>query len=173
MGNPMDAGHDPRLDQRRIVVVGPCASGKTTLVAGLRRLGYEALVCGQEHSDVATLWRHSDPDLVIALEIDLATLRRRRGEEWPEWLYALQRRRLRDAAAAAALTLDTGRLGEAAVLDCVAAWLQGPPADGDRDRGGGCPPPSGPRVVAGKTVTERGIGAKSVGGEAATGSLDR
>lgn len=108
----------------RVVVVGPCGSGKSTLVDGLRRLGVPATVCGQEHSEIATLWRHSDPDLVVALEVDLPTLRRRRGEEWPEWLYLLQRRRLRAAAAAADLLLDTSVLDEEAVLGCVTALLQ-------------------------------------------------
>ncbi len=106
-----------------MVVVGPCASGKTTLVAGLRRLGYRATVCGQEHSDIPTLWQHSAPDLVVALDIDLATLRRRRGEEWPEWLYLIQRRRLRGATAAADVRVDTSVLDEAEVLRRVVADL--------------------------------------------------
>lgn len=111
-------------DRPRVVVVGPCGSGKSTLVDGLRRLGVPATVCGQEHSEIATLWRHSDPDLVVALEVDLPTLRRRRGEEWPEWLYLVQRRRLRSAAAAADLLLDTSVLDEEAVLRRVTALLR-------------------------------------------------
>ncbi len=106
-----------------VVVVGPCASGKTTLVAGLRRLGYRAAVCGQEHSEIPTLWRHSAPDLVVALDVDLATLRRRRGEEWPEWLYLVQQRRLRAAMAAAAVRVNTSFLDEEAVLRRVVAGL--------------------------------------------------
>ncbi len=108
----------------RIVVVGPCASGKSTLVDGLRRLGFRATVCGQEHSEIPTLWRHSDPDVVVALDVDLATVRRRRGEEWPEWLYLLQRRRLRCATEAASVRVDTSRLDQEAVLDRVAAQLR-------------------------------------------------
>lgn len=109
--------------KRLVVVVGPCASGKSTLVAGLRRLGYDAVVCGQEHSDIPTLWRHVDPDLVVALDIDLPTLRSRRDDAWPEWLLLLQRRRLANAAAAAHLRLDTSRLDAADVLTRVAARL--------------------------------------------------
>lgn len=115
---------EPGMVLPRVVVVGSCGSGKSTLVTGLRRLGYEAAVCGQEHSEIPTLWRRSAPDVVIALEIDLPTLRRRRGESWPEWLYAVQRRRLRQAAAAADLRLDTARLGREAVLARVAALLR-------------------------------------------------
>lgn len=112
------------LDQRLVVVVGPCASGKSTLVAGLRRLGYRAMVCGQEHSEIPTLWRHAAPDVVVALEVDLPTLRRRRGEEWPEWLYRVQRDRLRAATAAADLRLDTSTLDRDAVLARVTAGLE-------------------------------------------------
>jgi len=109
-----------------VVVVGPCASGKSTLVAGLRRLGYDALVCGQEHSEIPTLWRHANPDLVVALDVDLPTLRRRRDVAWPEWLYRVQRRRLEQAIAAATVRVDTSRLDAEAVLRQVAAGLAAP-----------------------------------------------
>lgn len=113
-------------DPRRIVVVGPCASGKSTLVSSLRRLGYRAMVSGQEHSEIPTLWRHAAPDIVVALDVDLSTLRRRRGEEWPEWLYRLQRSRLRGAVAAADLRIDTSTLGPDPVLRRVTEWLERP-----------------------------------------------
>ena len=111
-------------DRRRIVVVGPCASGKSTLVEGLRRLGYRAMVSGQEHSEIPTLWRHAEPDIVVALDVDLPALRRRRGEEWPEWLYRLQRKRLWGAVAAADLRVDTSALGPDPILQRVAEWLE-------------------------------------------------
>ena len=120
----MDASVDGIPDSPRVVVVGPCASGKSTLVTGLRRLGYRAMVCGQEHSEIPSLWRHTDPDIVVALEVDLPTIRRRRGEEWPEWLYLVQRRRLREATAAADLRLNTSTLDQDAVLRRVAAQLR-------------------------------------------------
>jgi len=119
----MDASPAGLPERPRVVVVGPCGSGKTTLVEGLRRLGFAASACGQEHSEIPTLWRHGDPDVVVALEVDLPTLRRRRGEEWPEWLFQTQRRRLRDATAAATLRLDTSDLDQDAVLRRVAALL--------------------------------------------------
>jgi adenylate kinase family enzyme len=108
----------------RIVVVGPCASGKTTLARGLRGLGFDAEVCGQEHSDISSLWRHTAPDVVIALAVDLATIRARRGDDWPEWLYRLQNDRLRDARRAARIQLDTSRLDAAATLAAAAAELR-------------------------------------------------
>jgi hypothetical protein len=106
-----------------VVVVGPCASGKTTLATGLQRLGYDAIVCGQEHSDIPTLWRHPGPGFVVALQVDLPALRRRRDDSWPEWLYLVQQRRLRAAAAAAALRVDTSTLDPDSVLRHVAAHL--------------------------------------------------
>ena len=120
----MDTSAEGLPDSPRVVVVGPCASGKSTLVTGLRRLGFRAMVCGQEHSEIPSLWRHTDPDVVVALEVDLPTIRRRRGEEWPEWLYLVQRRRLREATAAADLRLNTSTLDQDAVLRRVAAQLR-------------------------------------------------
>ena len=107
----------------RIVVVGPCASGKTTLVRGLRRLGYDAAVCGQEHSDIPTLWRHTGPDIVIALHAELATIRQRRGSAWPEGRYHRQNERLASAREAASIRIDTSRLDRDAALDWAASQL--------------------------------------------------
>jgi hypothetical protein len=109
----------------RIVVVGPCASGKSTLVSGLRANGYDARAAGQEHSEIPTLWRHlGEPDYVIALAVDLPTIRRRRGDrQWPAWLYALQQRRLRQAVAAASLVIDTTEHDAGGVLDEALAGL--------------------------------------------------
>ena len=78
----------------KIVVVGPCAAGKSTLVAALRALGYDAHVSGQEHSEIATLWQRSQPDVLIALDVDITAVRDRRGGPWPEWLHDLQVRHI-------------------------------------------------------------------------------
>lgn len=105
-----------RTERGGVVVVGPCASGKTTLVHGLRSLGYSATVCGQEHSEIRYLWRRTEPTVVIALDVDLATVRRRRGADWPEAIFERQQRRLVEARAAADLVLDVSGLSESAVL---------------------------------------------------------
>jgi hypothetical protein len=108
----------------KIVVVGPCASGKSTLAAGLRRMGFDAVPVGQEHSDIPSLWRHADPDIVVALAADLDAIRLRRDEAaWPEWLYDVQQRRLRDAREAAAFRIDTTGLDPQAILQRVADFL--------------------------------------------------
>ena len=117
------SGEATAADRRRIVVVGPCASGKTTLVTRLQALGYDALVSGQEHSAVRDLWRRTGPDVVIALDVDLATIRRRRSPEWPEQIYRAQRLRLERAFAAANLIIDTNAHDEDAVAGLVMAWL--------------------------------------------------
>ena len=53
----------------RVVLVGICGSGKTTLAQGLRRLGYEVKECGQEHSEVPYMWQViSRPDVLIYLD---------------------------------------------------------------------------------------------------------
>ncbi len=106
----------------RVVVVGPCASGKSTLVRQLRALGYDATACGQEHSEIPTLWRHADPDLLIALRVDLATVRQRRGADWPERLHEIQKQRLASAFAAADLVLDSAAL-DAEALQAAAVDL--------------------------------------------------
>ena len=113
-------------ESRKIVVVGPCAAGKSTLVTALRALGYDAHVSGQEHSEIATLWQHSDPDVLIALEVEIRAVRGRRGGSWPEWLHDVQVRRLAEASRAANLIIDTTGLTPESVVDRVVAYLQRP-----------------------------------------------
>jgi hypothetical protein len=108
----------------KIAVVGPCASGKSTLVEGLRGLGFNAYVCGQEHSEIATLWRHGHPHVVILLDVDLETIRRRRGAEWPADLFAKQQRRLESARAAADLVFDARALSPSEILAVAMAMLE-------------------------------------------------
>ncbi len=113
-------------ESRKIVVVGPCAAGKSTLVTALRALGYDAHVSGQEHSAIATLWQHSQPDVLIALDADITAVRSRRGGSWPEWLHDLQVQRLADASRAADLAIDTTTLSPQTVVDRVVAYLEQP-----------------------------------------------
>src|SRR4051812_45529414 len=105
----------------RIVVVGPCASGKTTLVENLKARGFEAAVCGQEHSEISDFWAHTEPDIVVALQVDLETIRERRGRDWPESIYLAQLERLGDAFAHATVTIDTATISPAKALQLVEA----------------------------------------------------
>jgi hypothetical protein len=94
-------------DSPRVVVVGPCASGKSTLVENLRAAGIDARVSGQEHSAIRDLWRRLEPDLLVYLDVDLDTIRLRRSPHWPEQLYVLQHTRLHGARETADLVIDT------------------------------------------------------------------
>lgn len=107
-----------------IVVVGPCASGKSTLAARLVELGYRTRVVSQEHSDIGRLWQRHDPSLVIGLQASLATVRSRRGRSWSAAVYERQQRRLQPAMAAAAIVLDTGELSPMATLAAAAAAIR-------------------------------------------------
>lgn len=102
------------LDQARsilVVVVGPCGSGKSTLVARLQAEGYDAHVVAQEHSGVPDLWKHgSAPDALIFLDASPRTITVRRANDFPSWLYQKQLRRLDSARTHATLYLSTDRL---------------------------------------------------------------
>lgn len=111
-------------DHRRIVVIGPCASGKTTLTTRLKALGYDARACGQEHSEITELWQHLEPDILIGLRIDLATLRHRRSAGWSDRLYARQLERLRSGYDHADLVIDADRNDQESVLETTLRWLR-------------------------------------------------
>lgn len=122
---PGDAGPEEYMAPRGdVVIVGTCASGKTTLAEELRRLGYPARVVAQEHSDIAGLWRRHGPALVIGLEAPLETVRRRRGSTWSAAVYDRQRQRLRPAMDHAAVIIDTGRASPMATLAAATAALR-------------------------------------------------
>ena len=65
-----------------ILIVGVCASGKTTLGQGLRSLGYKVRTFAQEHSASRRLWQRLDPDYLIVLECSYETVRRRKQVTW-------------------------------------------------------------------------------------------
>jgi shikimate kinase len=83
----------------RIVVVGPCAAGKTTLVVRLQRKRYNIRSCAQEHSHVSRLWkRYCRADVLVYLDADLDTISRRQNRsDWTQARLDEQHRRLADA----------------------------------------------------------------------------
>ena len=96
-----------------IVIVGPCASGKTTLVRGLWARGYSgARVVAQEHSGVIDLWKmRGQPDVLIYLDAQLDTIAaRQRRTDWTHDYLAEQLRRLSSAWTACDLYLPTDDL---------------------------------------------------------------
>ncbi|MBX3051269.1 MAG: hypothetical protein KF753_07350 [Caldilineaceae bacterium] len=108
-----------------IKVVGVSASGKSTLVARLREVGYNARPASQEHSETPDMWRRiRPPALLIYLEIDLITQRERRADvSWdPAWL-ATETARLAHARQHADLILNTQGMEAAQVFTQVLTWL--------------------------------------------------
>ncbi len=107
-----------------VVVVGPCGSGKSTLVARLQTAGYEARAVAQEHSRIPELWKHGgEPDALIYLDASPSTITRRRQNDFPEWLYAKQVRRLMSAREHATLYLHTDNLAAVVVQQRVLEHL--------------------------------------------------
>ena len=108
----------------RVVVIGPCASGKSTLAEGLRVRGVVALSVAQEHTVVAELYRHARPDVLVYLDVSYGEAARRRVISWgPERLEA-QRRAMAPARAAADLVIHTDGLTPADVLGRVLRHLE-------------------------------------------------
>lgn len=101
----------------KIAVVGPCASGKSTLVTRLLENGYDAHAIAQEHSAVRDLWKSRKPDLLIALDVSLEVVRQRRSPDWLEAVYERQHKRLQNAYAAADIIIDTAEHDADAVYE--------------------------------------------------------
>jgi len=107
-----------------IGVVGPCAAGKTTLVHGLKTLGYRAKPIAQEHSYVPTMWqRLTHPDLLIYLDVSYPLTIERRKLDWTFHEYSEQLFRLRHAQEFADLIIFTDNLTTGEVLDCAVSFI--------------------------------------------------
>ena len=123
----------------RVVVVGPDAAGKSTLVERLRERGYNARSCAQEHSYVPDMWRRvSNPDFLVFLDVQLETTARRRAIDWGQERVDAQQARLAHARAHCDLYLPTDDLTLVEVVERVRVALNaagiGP---GLKDQGNG------------------------------------
>lgn len=109
-----------------IKVVGMSASGKSTLVKGLRQAGYNARPISQEHSYVATLWQqfgltHS----LIYLHTTLPVQQQRRPDvTWTEAEFKAEEQRLAHAVEHADLSIDTTTMTPDTVLRIALAFLE-------------------------------------------------
>ncbi|MCA1899985.1 MAG: AAA family ATPase [Chloroflexi bacterium] len=100
-----------------IGVVGPCGSGKSTLIAGLEKRGYRCRHIAQEHSYVKTMWRVvAKPDILIYLECSFENSTTRRKLNWLPEDHQEQLRRLSHAREHAQIIIDTNPLSPAEVL---------------------------------------------------------
>ncbi|MBS4024100.1 MAG: hypothetical protein KGZ96_00330 [Clostridia bacterium] len=66
----------------KVVVGGPCGSGKSTLVEGLKKYGINARSVAQEHSNVPHMYLMSAPDFVIFLDCSYDTITERKKVGW-------------------------------------------------------------------------------------------
>jgi hypothetical protein len=99
--------HDPPL----IGIVGVCASGKSTLIGELQRLGYNCRHIAQEHSYVPNMWqRLTNPDVLIYLSASYETTITRRNLNWTREEYQIQLDRLNHAQLNAQIHIETDQL---------------------------------------------------------------
>lgn len=106
-------------------MVGPCASGKSTLVKALRERGYNAREVTQEHSYVQTMWRQiASPDLLIYLQVSQDVAARRRAAEADAAWWDESKRRLQHARQHADLHVETDDLTTDQVLHVALSFLE-------------------------------------------------
>jgi cytidylate kinase len=106
-------------------VVGPCGSGKSTLINGLKPYGIPTRHIAQEHSYVPYMWlRITHPDLLIFLDASYPETIRRRNLNWTIEEYQEQHRRLAHAREHANLYIFTDPLTVEQVIGQVLDFLK-------------------------------------------------
>ena len=106
-------------------VVGPCGSGKSTLIRGLEQYGYACRHIAQEHSYVQAMWqRIAKPDILIFLDASFPVSTARRQLTWQKQDHEEQYRRLAHARENANIVIDTDHLTPAQVLQKALDFLQ-------------------------------------------------
>ena len=113
-----------------IAVVGPCASGKTTLVEGLAQHGFTARQIAQEHSYVPQMWQIlTKPDILIYVDAGYESCTARKQLNWSMNEYERQIERLAHARQNADIYLDTEGISPQAALERALEALQQLEAD--------------------------------------------
>ncbi|NLJ80316.1 MAG: hypothetical protein GX335_04760 [Firmicutes bacterium] len=107
-----------------ILIVGVCASGKTTLSQGLRELGFNARSFAQEHSVSGRLWRRLKPDVLIVLDCRYETIRRRKTISWGKERYRQQQALLKNARLHSTLIIKTDQFTPAELIAYVQKELE-------------------------------------------------
>jgi cytidylate kinase len=103
-----------------VAIVGPCASGKSTLGNSLKSRGFRVREVAQEHSYVPTMWqRITDPDILIFLDASFEVSTRRKSLDWSQKDYEEEQRRLSHARQFCDLYLLTDRMSPEEVLQTV------------------------------------------------------
>ncbi len=110
----------------RIAVVGVCASGKTTLVKGLKDAGYDAYNVAQEHSGIHNFWNKHHPDILVMIDATLPAIKKRRLVYWDQERLDVQHKRLADAKVHANLFIQTDAYNadevREQVIDYIETW---------------------------------------------------
>jgi deoxyadenosine/deoxycytidine kinase len=107
-------------DKPIISVVGPCAAGKSTLVAALKSMNYRARHIAQEHSHVKDMWKQmSNPDFLVYLDVAYDVSLSRSAASRRKKIFEKQISRLEHARTHADIYIHTDDLNPQQVLDLV------------------------------------------------------
>ncbi len=122
MNNSLD---QPASQTQLLVgVVGVCASGKSTLISGLKENGIKTRHIAQEHSYVKDMWKRlTNPDILIFLDASYPVTVQRRQLNWNEAEWDEQQRRLDHARQHASLYINTDELSSEQVLQTAVAFI--------------------------------------------------
>ena len=117
---------EPPSKNPLIGVVGPCGSGKSTLIAGLEKHGHTCRHIAQEHSYVKAMWQIiTKPDILVFLHASFPVSTARRNLNWRKEDHEEQYRRLSHAREYANIIIDTDDLTPEQVLQKVLDYLNG------------------------------------------------
>ncbi len=116
---------EPGIFAGLVGVVGPCGSGKSTLISGLQAEGYRCRHIAQEHSYVPYMWqRITHPAVLIFLDASFPVCTSRRRLNWNELDFAEQLHRLDHARQHADLIIPTDSMSIPQVLETALEFLR-------------------------------------------------
>ena len=116
---------EPPSKSLLIGIVGPCGSGKSTLITGLNQHGYTCRHIAQEHSYVPAMWQIiTKPNILIYLHASFQISTARRKLNWVESDHTEQLRRLSHAREHAHIIINTDDLTPIQILQQTLDFLK-------------------------------------------------